>query len=146
MQKLAWNFFMNNWSFEKLCRTLKAVADPDLQIRVGGPQFGLKIRRAGGRPPGPLSWIWHCKGYIQIPNLFQAFRLWSVVFSLLTSLCIILTILTPGAGYQTPQSWPFPLRPTFWTYPDICMFVTLHNTFFKYGLLCFRESLNSTDM
>ena len=59
---------MNNRSFEKLCHTLKAVADPDLQIRVCGgrggdwsqenffspfgPQFGLKIR--GGR--GQAAW------------------------------------------------------------------------------------------
>ena len=84
-----------------------------------GLSLVLKKGGQGAGPLGPFSWICHCKGYIQIPNLFQAFRLWSVVFSLLTSPCIILTILTPGAGYQTPQSWPFPLRPTVWTYPDI---------------------------
>ena len=55
------------------------VVDPDLQIGKGGggerrkgraqsqkklfrpfgPQFGLKIRGGGGRPPGPLPWIGH---------------------------------------------------------------------------------------
>ena len=31
-------------------------------FRLFGPQFGLKIR-GGGRPHGPLPWIYHCSCY-----------------------------------------------------------------------------------
>ena len=57
MQKLAWNFFMNNWSFEKLCHTLKAVADPDLQIRVCGGRGGGIGRKKIFFPPSGLSLV-----------------------------------------------------------------------------------------
>lgn len=71
-------------------------------FRPFGLQFGLKIK--GGEDfPSPSPGSSTAKD-IHIPSLFQAFRLWSVPFSLLTSLCVVSTILTPGAGYQTSQS------------------------------------------